>query len=440
MSTKKATRRALLTSVMALVMCLVMLVGTTFAWFTDSVTSGVNTIKSGNLDMKVEYSLNGQEWAALDNATDLFQKGLWEPGHTELVALRITNAGSLALKYSISMNITADTQGVNKDGASFSLADYLTVGSLANATETDVATAFGSRDAAIAWTEAAFKAANVFGQDVAMNAGDVQYALVKVYMPTTVGNEANAISPEKAPAIEFGLNIYAAQQTKESDSFDEKYDESAEYPTQFAQGLLKGSGEVTLPSDVTVTDGTSSAVNRIADDAVVNFNDKKIVLDLPDATGSTVNWTGVRVAKGTVVFNADANGGVQTAPNGELYAVTVGTTSSSADLTINGGTYIGGTTAVQITQGKLTINGGFFKAYIDGDDEYNANPAYLINCIDANYQSGAAQVEIKGGTFVNFDPSNNAAEGANTNFVAAGYKVVSAAQTNGDVWYTVVAE
>ena len=55
MDKKKTSRRALLTSVMALVMCLVMLVGTTFAWFTDSVTSGVNTIKSGNLDVALAY-------------------------------------------------------------------------------------------------------------------------------------------------------------------------------------------------------------------------------------------------------------------------------------------------------------------------------------------------------------------------------------------------
>ena len=85
MTTKKTSRRALLTSVMALVMCLVMLVGTTFAWFTDSVTSGVNTIKSGNLDMEVTYkTAKGGEQATgtLTDQTKLFDDGaLWEPGH-----------------------------------------------------------------------------------------------------------------------------------------------------------------------------------------------------------------------------------------------------------------------------------------------------------------------------------------------------------------------
>ena len=73
MTTKKATRRALFTSIMALVMCLVMLVGTTFAWFTDSVTSGVNTIKSGNLDVELEYK-NTKEgsFAKVDESTNVF--------------------------------------------------------------------------------------------------------------------------------------------------------------------------------------------------------------------------------------------------------------------------------------------------------------------------------------------------------------------------------
>ena len=56
-----------------------------------------------------------------------------------------------------------------------------------------------------------------------------------------------------------------------------------------------------------------------------------------------------------------------------------------------------------------------------------------------NQQNGnSGTVTVKGGTFVNFDPSNCTAEGAGTNFVAPGYKVVSETQANGDVWYTVI--
>ena len=105
MTNSKTTKRALLTSVLALLMCVTMLVGATFAWFTDTASTGVNKIQAGNLDIEVEYTHDGETWNDLDEATDIFQKGLWEPGHTEVVALKFKNNGNLALKYSINMNI-----------------------------------------------------------------------------------------------------------------------------------------------------------------------------------------------------------------------------------------------------------------------------------------------------------------------------------------------
>ena len=56
MTNRKVTRRALLLSLLAVVMCIVMLVGTTFAWFTDTASTAVNKIQSGNLDVQLEYS------------------------------------------------------------------------------------------------------------------------------------------------------------------------------------------------------------------------------------------------------------------------------------------------------------------------------------------------------------------------------------------------
>ena len=81
----KQTKRSFLISVLSLLLCFSMLLGTTWAWFTDSVSSGSNVIKSGNLDLDVQYTLDGETWNDLDGADDLFQKSLWEPGHTEVV-------------------------------------------------------------------------------------------------------------------------------------------------------------------------------------------------------------------------------------------------------------------------------------------------------------------------------------------------------------------
>ena len=116
---QKATKRALLTSVMALVMCVVMLVGTTFAWFTDTASTGVNKIQAGNLDIQLFYANNatgeGATWTEVDANTTLnflqkqaggsVEQGtdiLWEPGCTySLPALKIVNNGNLALKYKV---------------------------------------------------------------------------------------------------------------------------------------------------------------------------------------------------------------------------------------------------------------------------------------------------------------------------------------------------
>ena len=90
----------------------------------------MNKIQTGNLDIEVEYTLDGEKWNPLDGAADLFKKGLWEPGHTEVVALKFKNNGNLALKYSINMNIVEEKTGINKAGQEYRLSDYLKVKTL----------------------------------------------------------------------------------------------------------------------------------------------------------------------------------------------------------------------------------------------------------------------------------------------------------------------
>ena len=90
MNTKKATKRALLTSVMALVMCVVMLVGTTFAWFTDTASTGVNKIQAGNLDIELEMQVteNGEtKWVKAEGETLQFKKAAGHEGEGVVVAL-----------------------------------------------------------------------------------------------------------------------------------------------------------------------------------------------------------------------------------------------------------------------------------------------------------------------------------------------------------------
>ena len=109
MSNRKSTKRALLGSVMAMVLCLAMLIGATFAWFTDTASTGVNKIQAGNLDVALEMK-DGDNWVSAEGKTLTFKTKdnraadqiLWEPGCTyELPQLRVVNKGNLALKYKI---------------------------------------------------------------------------------------------------------------------------------------------------------------------------------------------------------------------------------------------------------------------------------------------------------------------------------------------------
>ena len=191
---------------------------------------------------------------------------------------------------------------------------------------------------------------------------------------------------------------------------------------------LAGGGDVTLSSSMVIADDTAAAKNVITKDTVLNFADRTITLDLPNATSSTANWVGVNVDGGKVVFDG-TTGGVVTAANTELYAVVV---RNDAELTINGGNYVGGTTAVSVTKGTLIINGGYFAAQSN-------NTSFVINCIDTAYRNGDAKVIIQGGSFLNWNPAAAPCENPVANFVAEGYKVVEETVADGTL-YTVVAE
>ena len=226
MTNAKTTKRALGSSILALVLCFAMLLGTTYAWFTDSVTSANNVISSGNLDIELEY-WNGTEWVDVAGKSDILTNTLWEPGVTEVAYLRIANAGSLALKYMLGINVVSETAGVNVAGDPFNLSDYIQFGVVTNVNgETG---AYETREAAVAALTNARNISAGYTKAASMAAGDVLYLALVVYMPTTVGNEANHKTGTDAPEINLGINIVATQVSQEADDFGSDYDADAEY-------------------------------------------------------------------------------------------------------------------------------------------------------------------------------------------------------------------
>ena len=231
MNNKRATKRALLTSVMALVMCVVMLVGTTFAWFTDTASTGVNKIQAGNLDIELQYATAWNDttgeptaWADAEGQTLTFKtkdnratdKILWEPGcRYELPELRIVNKGNLALKYKITVN------GVTGDAKLLKAIDFTAkMGA-------DDGIALDNLKGAILPSGAATASA---GEVV----GETAPITIKGVMKTTAGNEYQGLSIDG-----IGITVVATQYTYEKDSIDDQYDKDADATIQVNSGNIQ---------------------------------------------------------------------------------------------------------------------------------------------------------------------------------------------------------
>ena len=449
MESSKTTKRALLTSVLALLMCVTMLVGATFAWFTDTASTEVSKIQAGNLDLEVEYrTAANSDWKTLDNATDLFgaEGTLFEPGHTRVVELKIKNAGNLALKYKIGMNVISETAGTNKDGKPYKLSNYLKV---ATSPIQQYDPNAGPGTISYAMEQLIFEKGNVpawehrdfanFELDkdennrvLNLQPGDAGILGIKVYMPESVGNEANAISTEKAASINFGLNVVATQYTVESDSFGNTYDKDATYPAvnqAELTALLNGGKIVTLGKDIAPTEAITVSGNV---KSTLDLDGKKLA-NTKDIWETTPNSWSLVSARSGANLTITGNGTFAAKAN-DCYAVDV---QDGSTVTITSGTFNGNIHAVYVLEGTAIIQGGFYSVQQKYPDTTKADE-FVLNCYDANRENGTAKIIVTGGTFVNFNPANCQAEGAGTNFVAEGYKVVTETQTNGDVWYTVV--
>lgn len=223
------TKRALLTSVLALVLSLAMLAGTTFAWFTDTASTGVNRIVSGNLDVGLEYWGGAESgWLTAENSKDLFdENALWEPGYTQIVYLKVKNNGNLALTYAMQITPVHETVGVNVDGEEFKLSDYIKFGWTAFTVDGNGApVALGREAAQTGVGDGAQLGTTLHRQaELPLEASAEELVALVAWMPEDVGNEANYSTVQ--PTIELSLKVLATQAAVESDSFNNTYDEDA---------------------------------------------------------------------------------------------------------------------------------------------------------------------------------------------------------------------
>ena len=324
MTNRKSTKRALLGSVMAMVLCLAMLIGATFAWFTDTTSTGVNKIQAGNLDVALEMK-DGDNWVSAEGKTLTFKTKdnraadqiLWEPGCTyELPQLRVVNKGNLALKYKIQIT------GIQGDAKLNEVIDWTI------------------NDAAIDLTE---------GHLTAGQQGDA--FTIKGHMQDTAGNDYQNLTIDG-----IGINVVATQDTVESDSSNNQYDANAEYPITVTTGdeLQTIVNNATAPVNVVL-------MNSITTNNFVIPEDKDVTLDLNGRTVTNAESHTI-LNKGHLTLkdsSADKSGQIISL-KGNTAALRNG---DNAVCVVEGGTISrdganGNTWHVVENFGKMTFNGG----------------------------------------------------------------------------------
>ncbi len=351
MNSHRQTKRALLTSVMALVMCVVMLLGTTFAWFTDTATANVNKIQAGNLDVALYYGDTangaiGTSWTELvdgspalkflqSNGTTATQQDFyWEPGGTySLPALKVVNNGNLNLKYKIEITGIKGSAKLNDvidwtmklDGTDFAIgSEHVLNAATAGAESADILTISG-------------------------------------HMRETAGN---TYMNEKIEGITITLK--ATQAIGEYDSTRNDYDKFAEYPevttVQIAAGEATAVNEA-VKNAITVAKTVDPATGKTTPTQIVLPANTTVTLESRVATPAQGQTSDIKITgdKTTKIEFQNSTGGSD--GSGTTY-------QDGANLTFQGVTISGGTEQFVARGGVVTfidctINGEIKKTTAD---------------------------------------------------------------------------
>lgn len=357
MNNTKTTKRALLSSVMAMLICITMLIGTTFAWFTDSASTAVNKIQAGTLDIQLldaqDNSIEGRSLAWQKAAGHENDEVLWEPGCTyNLQSFKIKNNGNLALKYKIAISgIDGDAELNEVIDWSYTLAD----GSTFPITDEGHLTA---------------------GQDTGL-------ITISGRMKDSAGNEYQGRSIDG-----IGITVVATQDTVEYDSNNNIYDAGAVSPvpvvtaTEFQNAL-----------DAIATKGTIVLGNNItlSDTPITIENGKDITIDTSNYTLKST-WT---PASASAAFNVKPNSVLTLKGNGSIEAY-----AANPDVTWAAG-FPGYANNAISNHGTLVIDGATVKVTTDKVGEHGElGASYCVDCY------AGSKLQVKSGNIVN--AQNNA--------------------------------
>ena len=363
MNNTKTTKRALLSSVMAMLLCITMLIGTTFAWFTDSASTAVNKIQAGTLDIQLldaqDNSLEGQTLAWQKAAGHESEEVLWEPGCTyKLQPIVIKNNGNLALKYKIVIT------GIQGDA---------------------------ELNEAIEWTITNTSATTALDADHPLAAGASDTLTISGHMKESAGNEYQGLSIEG-----IAITVVATQDTVEHDSTTNQYDVNAEYP-------VAANTQAEL-NDVIASAQSGSAIPTKVVLPAGNFK-------LEDGTAQNKNIT-ISGTADTVVTVVGDTGNQLNYQNGATLAFEGVTIQGQTAGDFGGIAHVAKTTFVNCTfNGKLTLYGDatFINCTFNNKSDYaiwtwGAKNAEFIGC---TFNSGGKALLLYGGAGSTETPTTN---------------------------------
>ena len=401
--TSKSTKRALLTSALAILMCVAMLIGTTFAWFTDTASTGVNKIVSGNLDIELQMKDNDGNWVNAEGKTLPFlvegkipaegTQILWEPGCTYYVPqIRVVNKGNLAVKFEYVNELLGVT------------------GKLAEVLEPVFKTPVDANG------EEVNIEPEILKPDEASPAWSFGY-----HMLETAGNEY-----QNATATGMCLTVVATQATYEKDSINDQYDKDAEYPdvvvvtdeTALKEALVAGkdvrlgsdivlTAPVTISGDVEVVGDGNSIISaqpvNVYPTANVSF--KNVNFATPDNANDNASSVYASELEGKVVFD----GCTFTNPQWECIQITP---KDGAEIIVTNCTFVvdgngtyaqaGGTKVERMLHIQNTAASGKYTAVIT-DNTFIGVDLCRNAVIDVDDIAAFANVTCGGNTFYNHD-------------------------------------
>ena len=401
--TSKSTKRALISSTLAILMCVAMLVGTTFAWFTDTASTAVNKIQAGTLNVALEM-YDGTTWVDAEGKTLQFKVNgqipaegtqiLWEPGCTyELPQLRVVNKGNLALKYKIQIT------GIQGDAKLNEVIDWTI------------------NDAAINLTEEH------------LSAGQTGAAFtIKGHMQETAGNDYQGLTIDG-----IGITVYATQDTVENDSNGNTYDEDAAYPvvvsrnelnTSLTLDALKDENGMVYPVEVTLGDTSAEDINYKQNNS--GYTGKGVMLGSTNlnkyaATPAAAGEYKFTFKNGTITSAATGYGSIDNYKNTSVYMLVPGNSDVVFEnMTFNGvvsfdiqkytspwsnlnsisfkNCIFNGIIIGTCPASNVTFDGCTFNAYTNTASANNSNPIWWREDTEG---SGANANPIETFTFVN---------------------------------------